>query len=275
MGNANRIAMRRLLIVCVFVGSLSSVNSQNRETPDSAKQPTIKVYTAKFKIETMLVETNGTTTRRESTELLAQDSQGRRLVATIYKATEWQPERTDFIVIDEAAGIRTTWATPGTKVLVDTTHRPVSSDQPWSYCWVTEPEGEAAPPPLAPAMAETPSDPILLATKVIRPPPVHFSVIEDLGTETIEGLEAQGSRATLTIAAGEMGKNAPQVSAHEKWFAPAIGMVIREISEMTGLEQRTKELVEFSADEPDPSLFEPPADYKLVKLETHQVPCGQ
>ena len=46
---------------------------------------------------------------------------------------------------------------------------------------------------------------------------------EDLGTQTIEGVSAQGKRETVTIPAGEIGNEKPIEIVTETWFSPEIG----------------------------------------------------
>ena len=43
----------------------------------------------------------------------------------------------------------------------------------------------------------------------------------------------------------------------------------------TGIGKRTRELVNLTLEEPDPSLFQPPADYNVTTEEMHKVACKQ
>jgi len=45
---------------------------------------------------------------------------------------------------------------------------------------------------------------------------------EDLGTQTIEGLSAQGKRETVTIPAGQIGNERPIEIVTETWFSPEL-----------------------------------------------------
>ena len=55
---------------------------------------------------------------------------------------------------------------------------------------------------------------------------------EDLGTQTIEGVSAQGKRETVTIPAGEIGNERPIEIVTETWFSPELHtMVLRKHSD--------------------------------------------
>ena len=68
-------------------------------------------------------------------------------------------------------------------------------------------------------------------------------LIEDLGTDTIQGVEAHGRRITTTIPAGEIGNAAPLVRTRETWMAVAPtlqGLVVRENSDDPAIRQDDK-----------------------------------
>jgi|SRR5215831_4326823 len=86
---------------------------------------------------------------------------------------------------------------------------------------------------------------------------------EDLGTQTIEGVSAQGKRETVTIPAGEIGNERPIEIVTETWFSPDLHtMVLRKHSDPR-LGDSTYRLTDIKRNEPDASLFQPPAGAKL------------
>lgn len=96
---------------------------------------------------------------------------------------------------------------------------------------------------------------------------------EDLGTQTIEGVSAQGKRETVTIPAGEIGNERPIEIVTETWFSPELHtMVLRKHSDpRTG--DSIYRLTDIKRNEPDASLFQAPAGAKLnVKpiIELHR-----
>jgi hypothetical protein len=58
-------------------------------------------------------------------------------------------------------------------------------------------------------------------------------------------------------------------------MAPSLGLEPRQTIEDPRIGKRTRELVNLTLEEPDPSLFQPPADYKVTTEELHPVACKQ
>jgi len=86
---------------------------------------------------------------------------------------------------------------------------------------------------------------------------------EDLGTQTIEGVSAQGKRETVTIPAGQIGNERPIEIVTETWFSPELHtMVLRKHSDPR-LGDSTYRLTDIKRNEPDAALFQPPAGAKV------------
>ena len=96
---------------------------------------------------------------------------------------------------------------------------------------------------------------------------------EDLGTQTIEGVSAQGKRETVTIPAGQIGNERPIEIVTETWFSPELHtMVLRKHSDPR-LGDSTYRLTDIKRNEPDASLFQPPPGTKVSVeplLELHK-----
>jgi len=90
---------------------------------------------------------------------------------------------------------------------------------------------------------------------------------EDLGTQIIEGIPAEGKRHTTTYPVGFMGNDRPITNTSESWTSPDLKEVILSKSNDPRSGEHTHKLVNISRNEPDPSLFEPPPGY-TVKNET-------
>jgi len=96
---------------------------------------------------------------------------------------------------------------------------------------------------------------------------------EDLGTQTIEGVSAQGKRETVTIPAGQIGNERPIEIVTETWFSPELHtMVLRKHSDpRTG--DSTYRLTDIKRTEPDASLFHAPPGTKVSierSVEVHR-----
>ena len=86
---------------------------------------------------------------------------------------------------------------------------------------------------------------------------------EDLGTQTIEGVSAQGKRETVTIPAGQIGNERPIEIVTETWFSPELHtMVLRKHSDPR-MGDSTFRLTDIKRNEPDAALFQPPAGAKV------------
>lgn len=85
-----------------------------------------------------------------------------------------------------------------------------------------------------------------------------------LGTQEIAGVQAQGTRATETIAAGQIGNEKPIVISDERWYSPdlQIDVLVKHSDPRMG--KVVYQLSDITREEPDPSLFQVPEDYTVV-----------
>ena len=86
---------------------------------------------------------------------------------------------------------------------------------------------------------------------------------ESLGTQTIEGVEAEGERVTITIPAGKIGNDSPIVTVNERWYSPELQVVVMSKNSDPRMGETTYRLTNIVRSEPDPSLFQVPADYRV------------
>ena len=86
---------------------------------------------------------------------------------------------------------------------------------------------------------------------------------ETLGTKAIEGLRVEGTRSTVTIAAGAIGNQAPIEVVNERWYSPELRTVVlsRRVDPRFG--ETTYRLENIVRAEPPADLFQVPADYKV------------
>lgn len=87
---------------------------------------------------------------------------------------------------------------------------------------------------------------------------------EDLGTQVIEGVNAQGTRTTRTISAGEIGNEKPIEIVTEVWNAPDLKTIVMSKRTDPRSGEQTFHLINIARSEPDPALFTVPADFKTV-----------
>jgi len=87
---------------------------------------------------------------------------------------------------------------------------------------------------------------------------------EDLGVSSTLGEDTHGYRETTILEPGVMGNDKPMVTVHEFWYSPRLAVNLISIvdSPLSGKQIFTAK--ELTTSEPDPSLFEVPAGYKIA-----------
>ena len=86
---------------------------------------------------------------------------------------------------------------------------------------------------------------------------------ESLGNRVIEGVEATGTRSTITIPAGEIGNERAIEIVNERWVSPELKVVVMSRNSDPRFGETTYRLAGIVRGEPDRSLFEVPSDYSV------------
>ena len=86
---------------------------------------------------------------------------------------------------------------------------------------------------------------------------------EDLGTQTINGVSAQGTRYTRIIPAGQIGNANPITVVNEQWYSPDLQVVVKIVRNDPRLGETTYTLTNIQRTEPTVSLFAVPSDYTV------------
>jgi hypothetical protein len=86
---------------------------------------------------------------------------------------------------------------------------------------------------------------------------------ESLGKQMIEGVEADGSRTTVTIPAGQIGNERPIEVVSESWYSPQLKTLVMSKQNDPRMGETTYRLTNIQLIEPLPSMFEAPAGYTL------------
>jgi hypothetical protein len=86
---------------------------------------------------------------------------------------------------------------------------------------------------------------------------------EDLGTQTIEGVNATGTRTTITIPAGQIGNERAIEIIDERWFSADLQTMVMTRHSDPRSGETVYRLTNINRVEPDHSLFEVPADYTV------------
>jgi hypothetical protein len=95
---------------------------------------------------------------------------------------------------------------------------------------------------------------------------------ESLGTQTIESIQATGTRITRIIPSGAIGNDKDLVITHETWYSPELKLVIQSTQNDPRFGQTTYTLKNIQQGQPDETLFQAPADYKVNKIVPRLAP---
>lgn len=88
-------------------------------------------------------------------------------------------------------------------------------------------------------------------------------VTTSLGTQTINGVQAEGTRYTRTIPAGAIGNQNPIVITTERWYSADLQMVVLRKRDDPRTGETITQLTNIQRGEPDAALFQVPSDYTV------------
>jgi hypothetical protein len=91
------------------------------------------------------------------------------------------------------------------------------------------------------------------------------TVTTSLGTQTIGGVTAEGTRYTRTIPAGQIGNAKPIVIVTERWYSADLQMVVMTKRSDPRSGDTTFQMTSIARTEPAASLFQVPTDYAVSK----------
>lgn len=86
---------------------------------------------------------------------------------------------------------------------------------------------------------------------------------ESLGKQVVEGVEAEGSRTTVTIPAGEIGNERAIEMVTERWYSTELQTVVMTRHTDPRFGETVYRLTNINRSEPAKTLFEVPADYTI------------
>jgi hypothetical protein len=89
------------------------------------------------------------------------------------------------------------------------------------------------------------------------------SATETLGTQTIAGVLAEGTRTTFTIPAGAVGNQNPLQITDERWYSPDLQITVLSRHFDPRFGESSYRVTAIQQGEPPASLFEIPSDYTV------------
>jgi hypothetical protein len=99
-----------------------------------------------------------------------------------------------------------------------------------------------------------------------RPAPGN-EVKEQLGKQMIEGVEAEGTRTTVTIPAGEIGNERAIEIVSERWYSPELQLVVMTRHSDPRSGETTYKLTNINRTEPAKTLFEVPPGFTVKEMQ--------
>jgi hypothetical protein len=88
--------------------------------------------------------------------------------------------------------------------------------------------------------------------------------VESLGSKTISGLVADGTRTTRVIPAGAQGNDQPLTITHESWVSSDMKIELERVDSDPRVGTTTVQVTNVSRNEPPATLFAAPAGYTVV-----------
>ncbi|MGB2629196.1 MAG: hypothetical protein WAK20_20600 [Candidatus Acidiferrum sp.] len=92
---------------------------------------------------------------------------------------------------------------------------------------------------------------------------------DDLGTQTIAGISAQGTRYTRTIPAGQMGNAKAIVVTNERWYSADLQIVVKTTRNDPRFGVTSYVVSSLQRQEPSATLFAVPTDYTVQAGKPH------
>jgi hypothetical protein len=105
------------------------------------------------------------------------------------------------------------------------------------------------------------------AARAKQAPAISERQTEKLGTQSLQGVLAEGTRTTETIPVGEQGNALPLVIVNEQWLARELGITMMMISEDPRRGRTVVEVEELNQGDPPPSMFAPPEGYQVKEVK--------
>jgi hypothetical protein len=261
----------------VHVGQDATYDFISSEVSFPGKMVKGAPFSAKAITRTAQILSDGNRIVRQTTSSVHRDSEGRtRREQMLPTIGPWAPENDEVQLIsihDPVKGVGYTLYPKDktAKKMSEMVFTVTSKDEEGKVITVkTSSEGKASASASATVVATSP--------KIIHESEVHTGahwhirsvkegegseVTEDLGTQTIEGVQAEGKRTIRTIPAGEIGNEYPIEIVTETWHSPDLEMVVLRIHKDPRFGETEYRLTEISREEPDPSLFEIPANFRI------------
>jgi hypothetical protein len=123
--------------------------------------------------------------------------------------------------------------------------------------------GEASPLSIVVRGTQDVAQPLAIATAGRMATGRNDAKTEQLGNMYIEGVQAQGTRTTITIPAGDIGNDRPINVVDEQWYSPDLKMTVMTKHSDPRTGETSFQLKNINRSSPPAYLFEIPAGYAV------------
>lgn len=94
---------------------------------------------------------------------------------------------------------------------------------------------------------------------------------EQLGKQTIEGVECEGTRAVTPMPAGAIGNELPIKTVNETWYSPELKMTILSKRSDPRFGESTYRVTNIVRFEPNAALFQIPSEYTIIDSRSKKI----
>jgi hypothetical protein len=210
-------------------------------------------FTAEVAVQTTQTLAEGNRVIDRRVLVLARDSEGRTRREESVDSSQ-DPQRTRFVFIsDPVAGRSYVLGPDHVARKLPVAGQSAPSRQPRTSARV----GAAEPDPQALHLQR-------FSTSGAQPyGPLDAGKTEDLGSQEIAGIQAQGIRTTLVIAAGQAGNENMLTITDERWHSPDLQVVVLAKHNDPRFGETSYRLTNMQRVEPPASLFQIPSGYTV------------
>jgi hypothetical protein len=114
-------------------------------------------------------------------------------------------------------------------------------------------------------IADGPMPPPMTIQRTVIGSDQDQGALEDLGSQTMEGVVVNGKRTTRTIPAGQIGNDKPITTVNEVWTSADLKTIVLSKRSDPRMGEQTFQLTNIVRAEPDPSLFTIPSDFRITE----------
>lgn len=95
---------------------------------------------------------------------------------------------------------------------------------------------------------------------------LRFLTRVNLGHDVLDGVDVNGTRETLQIAANAAGSNQTLITTRDFWYSPVLQINLKVTRKDPRVGTQVLQLVHLSMTEPDPKIFQVPAGFVVQRL---------